>query len=71
MFQRQAAVFLYAVSPVHMGAGSAVGVIDNPIQRERHTGHPCFAGSGLNDTTLNNESFHLLLRVAPVSGDAH
>lgn len=47
MFQRQAAVFLYAVSPVHMGAGSAVGVIDNPIQRERHTDHPCFAGSGL------------------------
>ena len=47
MFQRQAAVFLYAVSPVHVGAGSAVGVIDNPIQRERHTGHPCFAGSGL------------------------
>ena len=47
MFQRQAAVFLYAVSPVHMGAGNAVGVIDNPIQRERHTGHPCFAGSGL------------------------
>jgi len=47
MFQRQAAVFLYAVSPVHMGAGNAVGVIDNPIQRERHTGHPCFAGSGI------------------------
>lgn len=47
MFQRQAAVFLYAVSPVHMGAGSAVGVIDNPIQRERHTGHPVFAGSGI------------------------
>lgn len=47
MFQKQAAVFLYAVSPVHMGAGSAVGVIDNPIQRERHTGHPCFAGSGI------------------------
>ncbi len=47
MFQRQAALFLYAVSPVHLGAGNAVGVIDNPIQRERHTGHPCFAGSGL------------------------
>ena len=47
MFQRQAAVFLYAISPVHMGAGNAVGVIDNPIQRERHTGHPCFAGSGI------------------------
>lgn len=47
MFEQQAAVFLYAVSPVHMGAGQAIGVIDNPIQRERHTGHPCFAGSGI------------------------
>jgi len=47
MFQRQAAVFLYAVSPVHMGAGTAVGVVDNPIQRERHTRHPSFAGSGI------------------------
>lgn len=47
MFERHAAVFIYAVSPVHMGAGQAIGVIDNPIQRERHTGHPCFAGSGI------------------------
>ena len=47
MFEKKAAVFLYAVSPVHMGAGQAVGVIDNPIQRERHTGHPSFAGSGI------------------------
>ena len=47
MFTKQAAVFLYAVSPVHMGAGQAIGVIDNPIQRERHTRHPCFAGSGI------------------------
>ena len=47
MFEKHAALFLYAVSPVHMGAGTAVGVIDNPIQRERHTGHPCFAGSGI------------------------
>ncbi|MFV0476271.1 MAG: type III-B CRISPR module RAMP protein Cmr4 [Parahaliea sp.] len=47
MFEKHAALFLYAVSPVHMGAGQAVGLIDNPIQRERHTGHPCFAGSGI------------------------
>lgn len=47
MFQKQLTVFLYAVSPVHMGAGQAIGVIDNPIQRERHTGHPCIAGSGI------------------------
>lgn len=47
MFEKQAAVFLYAVSPVHLGAGSMIGVIDNPIQREKHTEHPCFAGSGI------------------------
>ncbi|QXP83819.1 type III-B CRISPR module RAMP protein Cmr4 [Methylococcus sp. Mc7] len=47
MFEKHAAIFLYAVSPVHLGAGQAVGVIDNPIQRERHTSHPCFAGSGI------------------------
>ena len=28
MFEKRAAVFLYALSPVHMGAGSAIGVID-------------------------------------------
>ena len=47
MYEKRAAVFLYAISPVHMGAGQAIGVIDNPIQRERHTNHPCFAGSGI------------------------
>jgi len=47
MFEKHAAVFLYAISPVHMGAGQAIGVIDNPIQRERHTNHPSFAGSGI------------------------
>jgi CRISPR-associated protein Cmr4 len=47
VFEKRAAVFLYALSPVHMGAGSAIGVIDNPIQRERHTRHPSFAGSGI------------------------
>ena len=30
-----------------MGAGQAVGAINNPIQREVHTSHPLIAGSGL------------------------
>lgn len=48
MFKKSKAVFLYCVSPVHMGAGASVGgLIDSPIQRERHTEHPLFAGSGL------------------------
>ena len=47
MYQAQKALFLYCVSPVHMGAGTAVGLIDNPIQREKHTDYPMMAGSGL------------------------
>lgn len=47
MFTSKRLMFLYAISPVHMGAGQALGVVDNPIQRERHTEHPCFAGSGI------------------------
>jgi len=47
MFKQTKMLFLYAVTPVHVGAGQAIGVIDNPIQRERHTNHPVIAGSGL------------------------
>ena len=47
MYEASQLIFYYAVSPVHMGAGSAIGAIDSPIQREVHTKHPMFAGSGL------------------------
>lgn len=47
MFQAQQLVFYNCLSPVHMGAGTAVGAIDNPIQREVHTQYPVIAGSGL------------------------
>jgi CRISPR-associated protein Cmr4 len=47
MYTAQQALFFYAISPVHMGAGTALGLIDNPIQREKHTDHPVMAGSGV------------------------
>lgn len=74
MFQVQTAVFLYATSPVHMGAGQALGVIDNPIQRERHTGHPSFAGSGIKGAlrhgwkALGGTEEHLTRIFGPESG---
>jgi CRISPR-associated protein Cmr4 len=74
MFEQQAAVFLYAVSPVHMGSGQAIGVIDNPIQRERHTGHPCFAGSGIKGAVrhsfknLGGDENHISRLFGPESG---
>lgn len=74
MYERQAAMFLYATSPVHMGAGQAIGVIDNPIQRERHTRHPCLAGSGLKGAArhawelLGGTPDHLRLIFGPEPG---
>ena len=47
MYEEQEALFFYCVSPVHMGADTSIGLIDNPIQRERHTDYPMFSGSGL------------------------
>jgi CRISPR-associated protein Cmr4 len=47
MFEQKDVMFIYAISPVHMGAGTALGAVDNPVQRERHTQHPMLAGTGL------------------------
>ncbi|MCE2461535.1 MAG: type III-B CRISPR module RAMP protein Cmr4 [Pseudomonadales bacterium] len=77
MFEKRSAVFLYAVSPVHMGAGTAVGLVDNPIQRERHTGHPCFAGSGIKGavrhgfTAIGGEMALIERLFGPESGSAN
>ena len=67
MFEATQLVFYYAISPVHMGAGSAIGAIDSPIQREVHTKHPMFAGSGLKGALRHHFS-----RVWPrTEGDGH
>ncbi len=47
MFEKKSLMFYYCTTPLHMGAGTAVGAIDNPIQREVHTNHPMIAGSGV------------------------
>lgn len=76
MFQQHAALFLYATSPVHMGTGQSVGVIDNPIQRERHTYHPSFAGSGIKGAVrhgfeaLGGDKTHLARLFGPESREA-
>ena len=38
---------MYAVTPCHAGSGSALGVVDLPIQRERHTNWPKIQASGV------------------------
>lgn len=74
MFQNKAIAFLYAVSPVHLGGGTAIGVIDKPIQRERHTGHPCFAGSGIKGAVryaFNGNPKDVNRLFGPTSGELH
>lgn len=47
MYQEKTMLFLYAEAPIHPGAGSGVGYIDLPVQRERFTNLPIFQASGL------------------------
>lgn len=39
--------YLHTRTPLHAGSGSDLGVVDLPIQRERHTGYPKIEGSSL------------------------
>jgi CRISPR-associated protein Cmr4 len=40
-------LFLFTRTPLHVGAGASVGAIDQPVQRERHTGFPIIPGSSV------------------------
>ena len=43
-------LLLFTRTPLHVGAGASVGAIDQPIQRERHTGFPIIPASSLKGT---------------------
>ncbi len=47
MFENTSVAIMYAVTPCHAGSGSALGVVDLPIQRERHTNWPMIQASGV------------------------
>ena len=40
-------LYLFTRTPLHVGAGSSVGAIDLPVQRERHSRHPIIPGSSI------------------------
>jgi CRISPR-associated protein Cmr4 len=43
-------LYLFTRTPLHVGAGASVGAIDQPIQRERHTGFPVIPATSLKGT---------------------
>lgn len=47
MFTNTNTLFLHAITSVHAGSGSEVGLVDLPIQREKQTGYPKLESSSL------------------------
>lgn len=47
MFKTTKPVFLICETPLHAGSGDDLGMVDLPIQRERHTGFPKIEASSL------------------------
>ncbi len=43
----QKLLYLFTRTALHLGAGTSVGAVDQPIQRERHTGFPIIPGSSV------------------------
>jgi CRISPR-associated protein Cmr4 len=44
---KQKIMHIFTRTPLHVGAGNSVGVVDSPIMRERHTRIPIIPGSSL------------------------
>lgn len=38
---------IFTRTPLHVGCGSSVGAVDQPVVRERHTGYPVIPGSAI------------------------
>ncbi len=47
MYKLVKPIFFHAITPLHVGSGSDLGIVDLPIQRERHTGFPKIESSSL------------------------
>ncbi|HPS31138.1 MAG TPA: type III-B CRISPR module RAMP protein Cmr4 [bacterium] len=60
MFKKAVPFFIHTISPLHAGSGSDLGIVDLPIQRERHTSFPRIEGSSLKGAM--REKFSELLK---------
>ncbi len=45
MFEKSAIGIIIAETPIHCGTGQDIGIVDQPIQRERYTNYPIIQGS--------------------------
>ena len=47
MYRRSSPLFLVCETPTHVGSGAELGIVDLPIQREKHTSFPKFEASSI------------------------
>jgi CRISPR-associated protein Cmr4 len=81
MFQLAKPLFLTCETPLHAGSGDALGVVDLPIQRERHTSFPKIEASSLKGAlreafeekypTETGTSGKITKAFGPEQGDLH
>lgn len=67
MYTKAYPMFLRTISPLHVGSGNDLGLVDLPVQRERHTGFPKIEGSSLKGGL--RESFELKERLGNGAGE--
>jgi len=54
MYKLAKPLFVHCQSPMHVGSGSDLGLVDLPIQRESHTGFPKIEASSLKGAIREN-----------------
>lgn len=76
MFKQAKPLFLIVETPLHAGSGSDLGIVDLPIQREKHTDYPKIEASGLKGSIreifgAQVEKSKVELVFGPEDGDLH
>ena len=81
MFKQARPFFLIVETPLHAGSGNDLGIVDLPIQREKHTDYPKIEASSLKgsirevfDAQAKNgevKNDEVLLAFGPETGDLH
>lgn len=72
--------FLHAITSVNAGSGSEIGIVDLPVQREKHTGYPKiesstlkgairFHAEGKQTTEEKQQAFEFVFGARPLQGD--
>ena len=74
MFKQAKPLFLIVETPLHAGSGNDLGIVDLPIQREKHTDYPKIEASGLKGSIreiFDAQKSEVELVFGPEQGDLY